>query len=323
MPRTKSAAGASTLSGAARGTKTGTASAFSLGTAARRTEGIGADTASKLAPGLYLVATPIGNLADVTLRALDVLRRTDAVLCEDTRVTAKLLARHGVAAATQPYHDHNAERVRPAILARLKAGAALALVSDAGTPLVSDPGYKLVRAALAEGIAVTVVPGASAALTALLGSGLPPDRFLFAGFLPPKAAARRRTLEEIKDVGATLIVYESAPRLAESLADMAEILGPRPAAVARELTKLHEEVRRDDLAALADHYRTAGPPKGELVLVVGPPPPAAASDAELDRALGVALAHKSLREAVEEVAVATGARRRQVYARALALKGGR
>jgi len=323
MPRSKSAAGASAPSGAAHGTKSGTASAFSLGNAARGAEGIEADTASKLAPGLYLVATPIGNLADVTLRALDVLRDADTVLCEDTRVTAKLLTRHGIAAATQPYHDHNAERVRPAIVARLKGGAALALVSDAGTPLVSDPGYKLVRAALAEGIAVTVVPGASAALAALLGSGLPPDRFLFAGFLPPKAAARQRTLEEIKDIDATLIVYESAPRLAESLADMAAILGSRPAAVARELTKLHEEVRRDDLAALADHYRTAGPPKGELVLVIGPPAAAAASDIELDRALGAALAHKSLREAVEEVAAATGARRRQVYARALALKGGR
>lgn len=323
MPRSKAAAGATALGRAARGTKTGPANAFSLGNAARGAEGTEADAASKLAPGLYLVATPIGNLADVTLRALDVLRGADAVLCEDTRVTAKLLARYGIAAATQPYHDHNAERVRPAILARLKAGAVLALVSDAGTPLVSDPGYKLVRAALADGIAVTVVPGASAALTALLGSGLPPDRFLFAGFLPPKAAGRQRALDELKDVAATLVFFESAPRLAESLADMAAMLGPRPAAVARELTKLHEEVRRDDLAALAAHYRTAGPPKGELVVVVGPPAPAAASESDLDRALGAALAHKSLREAVEDVAAATGARRRQVYARALALKGGR
>ncbi|HYL50125.1 MAG TPA: 16S rRNA (cytidine(1402)-2'-O)-methyltransferase [Stellaceae bacterium] len=323
MPRSKGAAGASALHSAGRGTKSGTASAFSLGNAARGAEGNRAEAASKLAPGLYLVATPIGNLADVTLRALDVLRVADAVLCEDTRVTAKLLARYGIAAVTQPYHDHNAERVRPAVLARLKAGAVLALVSDAGTPLVSDPGYKLVRAALADGIAVTVVPGASAALTALLGSGLPPDRFLFAGFLPPKAAARRRALEEIKDIAATLIFYESAPRLAESLADMAAILGPRPAAVARELTKLHEEVRRDDLASLAAHYHVAGPPKGELVLVVGPPAPAAATDTEIDRALGAALVHKSLREAVDDVAAATGARRRQVYARALALKGGR
>src|SRR5215469_583515 len=323
MPRSKGAAGASALSRAARGTKTGPANAFSLGNAARGAEGIETGAASKLAPGLYLVATPIGNLADVTLRALDVLHRADAVLCEDTRVTAKLLARYGIAATTQPYHDHNAERVRPAVLARLKTGAVLALVSDAGTPLVSDPGYKLVRAALAEGIAVTVVPGASAALTALLGSGLPPDRFLFAGFLPPKAAARQRTLDEIKDVATTLIFYESAPRLGESLADMAAILGPRPAAVARELTKLHEEVRRDNLAALAEHYSVAGPPKGELVVVVGPPMPATATDAELDRALGAALARKSLREAVDEVAAVTGARRRQVYARALALKGGR
>ena len=323
MPRSKGAAGASALSRTTRGTKTGPANAFSLGNAARGAEGIEADAASKLAPGLYLVATPIGNLADVTLRALDVLRSADAVLCEDTRVTAKLLARYGIAAATQPYHDHNAERVRPAILARLKAGAALALVSDAGTPLVSDPGYKLVRAALADGIAVTVVPGASAALTALLGSGLPPDRFLFAGFLPPKAAGRRRALDELKDIAATLVFFESAPRLAESLADMAAIFGPRPAAVARELTKLHEEVRRDDLAALAAHYRTVGPPKGELVVVVGPPAAAATSESDLDRALGAALAHKSLREAVEDVAAATGARRRQVYARALALKGGR
>ncbi|MGH7013729.1 MAG: 16S rRNA (cytidine(1402)-2'-O)-methyltransferase [Stellaceae bacterium] len=316
MPRSKDAAGA------ARGTKSGTASAFSLGNAARGAEGTEGAAASKLAPGLYLVATPIGNLADVTLRALAVLRGADAVLCEDTRVTAKLLARYGIVVATQPYHDHNAERVRPAILARLKAGVALALVSDAGTPLVSDPGYKLVRAALADCVAVTVVPGPSATLTALLSSGLPPNRFLFMGFLPPKAAARRRALEEIKDVAATLVCFESAPRLAECLADMAAVLGLRPAAVARELTKLHEETRRGDLAALAAHYRAAGSPKGELVLVIGPPEPAAASDADLDRALGSALAHKSLRAAVDDVASATGTRRRQVYARALALKGG-
>ena len=212
MPRSKDAAGASALSRAAHGTKTGPANAFSLGNAARGAEGIEAEAASKLAPGLYLVATPIGNLADVTLRALDVLRGADAVLCEDTRVTAKLLARYGIAATTQPYHDHNAERVRPAVLARLRTGGALALVSDAGTPLVSDPGYKLVRAAVADGIAVTVVPGASATLTALLGSGLPPDRFLFAGFLPPKAAGRRRALDELKDIAATLVFFESAPQ---------------------------------------------------------------------------------------------------------------
>ncbi len=317
MPRSKGAGGAE------RGTKLRTASANSLGNAARGAEGKGAGESSKLAPGLYLIATPIGNLADVTLRALDVLRGVDAVLCEDTRVTAKLLARYGIAAVTQPYHDHNAERARPAILARLKAGAALALVSDAGTPLVSDPGYKLVRDALAVGVAVTAVPGPSAALAALSSSGLPPDRFLFAGFLPAKTAARRRVLDDLKDVAATLLFFESAPRLAESLADMTEILGTRPAAVARELTKLHEEVRRGGLAELVAHYRAAGPPKGELVVVVGPPAPAAASDAELDRALDVALARKSLREAVDAVAAATGARRRHVYGRALAIKGGR
>lgn len=323
MPRSKGTAGATTLTGAARETKSGTASALSLGNAARGAEGIGETESSKLAPGLYLVATPIGNLADVTLRALAVLRGADAILCEDTRVTAKLLARYGIATTARPYHDHNAERVRPAILARLKAGAVLALVSDAGTPLVSDPGYKLVRAALADGIAVTAVPGPSAALAALLSSGLPPDRFLFAGFLPAKTAARRRALDELKAVAATLVFFESAPRLAECLADMVEILGSRPAAVARELTKLHEEVRRGDLAALAAHYRAAGPPKGELVLVIGPPAQTAASEAELDRALGTALARKSLRAAVAEVAAATGARRRHVYARALALKAER
>ena len=317
MPRSKGAVGAE------REAKSRTANTDSLGNAVAAAEGKGAARSSKLAPGLYLVATPIGNLADVTLRALDVLRGVDTVLCEDTRVTSKLLARYGIAAATQPYHDHNAERVRPEILARLKAGAALALVSDAGTPLVSDPGYKLVREALAAGVGVTAVPGPSAALTALLSSGLPPDRFLFAGFLPAKVVARRRTLEALKDVTATLLFYESAPRLAASLADMAASLGARPAAVARELTKLHEEVRRGSLAELAAHYRDSGPPKGELVIVVGPPVPAAASDAELDHALRAALARKTLREAVEDVAAASGARRRHVYVRALALKGGR
>lgn len=317
MPRSKGAVGAES------DTNSRTANADSLGNTAQGAEGKAAAEASKLAPGLYLVATPIGNLADVTLRALDVLRSVDAVLCEDTRVTSRLLARYGIAVATRAYHDHNAERVRPEVLARLKAGAALALVADAGTPLVSDPGYKLVRVALDAGIAVTAVPGPSAALTALLISGLPPDRFLFAGFLPTKAAARRRTLAEFKGVAATLIFFESAQRLAESLADMAESLGARPAAVARELTKLHEEVRRGTLAELEAHYCTSGPPKGEVVVVVGPPAPVAASDAELDHALGVALAHKNLRAAVEDVATATGARRRHVYARALALKGGR
>jgi len=270
------------------------------------------------------VATPIGNLRDITLRALDVLARVDAIICEDTRVTSTLAQRYGLGAERIAYHDHNAERVRPKLVARLAAGAALALVSDAGTPLISDPGFKLVRAALAAGIAVTAVPGASAALTALTVAGLPTDRFLFAGFLPAKSGARRRTLRELAAVRASLIFYETAPRLADALADMVAMLGDRPAAVARELTKLHEDIRRDGLSALAEHYRNAGPPKGEIVVIVGPPiAEAAATDADLDRQLASALRTASLKEASAAVAAATGLPRRQVYARALALQGKR
>ncbi len=255
------------------------------------------------------------------MRARDVLARVDAVACEDTRVTTKLLAMHGIKARLLQYHEHNAERVRPQLLARLRAGDAIALVSDAGTPLVSDPGYKLVREAAAEGLPVTAVPGASAVTTALILSGLPTDRFLFAGFLPPKENARRAALAELKAVPATLIWFETGPRLAASLRDAADILGARPAAVARELTKLHEEVRRDTLAALAAHYATAGAPKGEIVVVAGPPLPDAAPSADdLDARLRAALQQSSVREAAALVAAATGLPRRQVYARALALK---
>jgi 16S rRNA (cytidine1402-2'-O)-methyltransferase len=274
-----------------------------------------------LASGLYVVATPIGNAADITLRALEVLRAVDAVACEDSRVTAKLLARHGIAASLTPYHEHNAARVRPQILARLADGARIALVSDAGTPLVSDPGYKLVRDCIEAGIPVVPLPGPSAPLAALILSGLPSDRFLFAGFLPAKSAARRRALGELAAVPATLLFFESAPRLAESLADMAAVLGDRPAAVAREITKLFEECRRGRLAALADHYREAGPPKGEIVVVCG----GATGEAEaqigppLDEQLTAALARLSLKDAVAAVAAATGLPRKQVYARALAL----
>jgi 16S rRNA (cytidine1402-2'-O)-methyltransferase len=270
------------------------------------------------------VATPIGNLADITLRALDVLRRADAIICEDTRVTATLAQRYGLAAERIAYHDHNADWVRPKLIARLAAGAAMALVSDAGTPLISDPGFKLVREAVAAGIAVTAVPGASAALAALTVAGLPTDRFLFAGFLPAKSGARRRALRELAAVKASLIFYETAPRLADALADMLAMLGDRPAAVARELTKLYEEVRRDGLGALAEHYRSEGPPKGEIVVIVGPPgADAAATDQDLDAQLVSALKTASLREASAAVAAATGLPRRQVYARALALQGKR
>ena len=317
MPREKGAGAGK------RARKGGGTGAVSLAARDIGQEPIEAVQPSKLAPGLYVVATPIGNLGDVSLRALKTLASSDAVLCEDTRVTSKLLARFGISARTIPYHDHNAERARPEILRRLKAGEALALVSDAGTPLISDPGYKLVREAIKEGVAVTAIPGASAALAALVLSGLPPDAFAFAGFLPPKPAARKRVLQEWKSVRATLLFYESAPRLADSLADMAEMLGDRPAAVARELTKLYEEVKRGNLAELAAFYRAAGSPKGEVVVAVGPPEGESfpSQGPKLDRDLAAALARTSLRQAVAEVAAATGLPRRQVYARALQLKG--
>jgi 16S rRNA (cytidine1402-2'-O)-methyltransferase len=278
---------------------------------------------SKPAPGLYIVATPIGNAQDITLRALTLLATVDVIACEDTRVSVKLLRRHAIATRRVAYHDHNADAVRPKLLARLAAGQSVALISDAGTPLVSDPGFKLVREAVERGFAVTALPGPSAPLAALVLSALPADQFFFAGFLPAKEAARRRALAALKAVPATLLFLESAPRLAASLADMAAVLGDRPAAVARELTKLYEEVRRAPLGSLAAHYGGVPPPKGEIVVVVGPP--AASDDAvsadALDQALGVALARMSLKDASEAVAAATGLPRRAVYARALALAG--
>jgi 16S rRNA (cytidine1402-2'-O)-methyltransferase len=273
-----------------------------------------------LAPGLHLVATPIGNLGDITLRGLWVLRGVDRILCEDTRVTARLLARYGIDKPLDPYHDHNADRVRPAILAALQRGERLALVSDAGTPLISDPGFKLVRAALAEDLPVTAAPGPSAALTALILSGLPPDVFLFAGFLPPRPTARRRALANWPDLAATLIFFEGPSRLAAALADMAEILGERSAAVARELTKRHEEIRRGRLGALAEHYRSAGAPRGESVIVVGPPEIAAPVASDIDSRLRLLLAGRSLRDAVAQLAAETGIARRALYERALALQ---
>jgi 16S rRNA (cytidine1402-2'-O)-methyltransferase len=272
-----------------------------------------------LARALYLVATPIGNLGDITLRAIDTLAGSRAIACEDTRVTAKLLARHGISRPLIAYHDHNAARVRPQLLARLERGETIALVSDAGSPLVSDPGFKLVREALARGIVVTVVPGPSAAIAALQLAGLPADRFFFAGFLPAKAAARRSALRELAAVPGALVFFETAPRLASALADMAATLGPRPAAVARELTKMFEEVRRDSLSALAHHYAEAGAPKGEIAIVVAPPGDSRAA-VDVDRALQEALPRLSPSAAAAEVARATGLHRRDVYRRALALK---
>ena len=274
-----------------------------------------------LAPGLYLVATPIGNLRDITLRALDVLAAADLVLAEDTRVTAKLLTAYGLSKRLERYDEHAAARVRPRALEALADGARVALVSDAGTPLVSDPGYRLVTQALAAGAAVFPVPGPSATLAALGVAGLPTDRFLFAGFAPPRAAARRTFFDALKTIPATLIFFEGVSRLGASLADMASVFGPRPAAVARELTKLHETVVRGDLAALAADPALQAP-KGEAVIVVGPPAPAAPPPAaEVEAALAEALRRLSPADAAREVAVATGAPRRDLYRQALALKG--
>ena len=276
--------------------------------------------ASPLDPGLYVVATPIGNLADISLRALAILAGADAVLAEDTRVSRTLLAHYGIRTPVWPYHEHNAAQARPVALRRLSQGEALALISDAGTPLVSDPGYKLVAEAIAAGFAVTAAPGASAALAALCVAGLPTDRFFFEGFLPAKSAARRERLNALAAVPGTLIFYEAPSRLAETLADLAAELGPRPAAVARELTKLHEEVRRGRLDALAEEYAALGPPKGEIVILVGAADPRAAiSDADLDAEIKAALKTLSIKDASASVAARHGLPRRRVYARALAL----
>jgi len=276
--------------------------------------------ARELAPGLYLVATPIGNLSDVTLRALETLGAVEVIACEDTRVTRRLLERYAITTPFLTYHDHNAEIVRPRILARLEAGAAIALVSDAGTPLISDPGFKLVRAAQAAGHTVTAIPGASAVLTALTASGLPTDRFFFEGFLPSRADARRSRIDELAIVPATLIFFETGPRIAAMLDDVAARLGERPAAVCRELTKLHEEIRRGETTALALAYRDGAETRGEFVVVIGPPAKSERTEAiDLDGMLKRALATASLKDAVEAVAAATGQKRRVVYQRALTL----
>ena len=274
---------------------------------------------ARLAAGLHIVATPIGNLGDITLRALQALAGADLIACEDTRVTRKLLDRYAITTPLTPYHEHNAAKARPLLLRRLAEGAAIALVSDAGTPLISDPGYKLVRAARDAGHAVTALPGASALLAALAVAGLPTDQFLFAGFLPPKAAARRSRIAELASIPATLVLFETGPRLAATLADLAGGLGgAREAALCRELTKLHEEVRRGELATLAEAYAHVEP-RGEMVIVVAPPAAAPADTAAAESLLRQALARASLKDAVGEVAQATGLPRRQLYQRALAL----
>src|SRR6185437_6320563 len=275
--------------------------------------------AAKPPGGLYLVATPIGNLADIGLRALEILAGCDAIACEDTRVTRKLAERYGITRPLTPYHEHNAAEARPKLLARLARGEAIALVSDAGTPLISDPGYKLVRAAQEAGHAVTAIPGASSVLAALSVAGLPTNRFFFEGFLPAKQAARQKRITALANIPATLVLFESGPRLADALTDLAAGLGPRIAAICRELTKLHEEVRRGDLATLARDYAGGGETRGEIVIVIAPPEDAETQSADVDDMLRRALARVSLKDAVGEVALASGRPRREVYRRALEL----
>jgi len=276
--------------------------------------------APKPVPGLYLVATPIGNLADITLRALETLAGVDLIACEDTRITHRLTERYGIAAQLTPYHEHNAAAARPKILEKLAQGASVALVSDAGTPLISDPGFKLVREACAAGHAVIAIPGASSVLTALAVAALPTDRFFFEGFLPSKQTARRARLAELARIDATLVLFESGNRVQDTLADLAEIMGTREAAICRELTKLHEEISRAsiaELAAAADRLET----RGEFVLVIGPPAAGARvmAEHELDDVLRSSLERDSVKDAVAHAVEVSGRPRREVYARALEL----
>jgi len=277
-------------------------------------------TVSRPSAGLYLVATPIGNLGDITLRALETLAGCDVIACEDSRVTRKLADRFLISTPLTPYHEHNAQTARPKLLQRLSEGAAIALVSDAGTPLISDPGFKLVREVAAAGFAITPIPGPSAVLAALTVAGLPTDRFYFDGFLPPKQGARRTRLKELATIDATLILFEGGSRIADALADLAEVMGDREAAVCRELTKLHEDVRRaplHQLAADATRLET----RGEFVIVVAPP----AADArqlsadDVDDLLKGAMKTQSLKDAVAHAVELSGRPKREVYARALEL----
>ena len=274
-----------------------------------------------LAAGLYIVSTPIGNLRDISLRALDVLASVDLVLAEDTRVARKLLTAYGLNPQLRAYHDHNAAKTRPGVIDSLKNGSRIALISDAGTPLVSDPGFKLARDAIEAGSDVVAIPGASAPLAALAISGLPSDRFLFGGFLSPKPGARRKTLNSLKLVPATLIFFEGPSRLADSLADMLDILGDRPAVIARELTKKFEEARRGPLSELASAVAEDGPPRGEIVILIGPPIEGQdVSPQELDEAIRAAIKKMPVKQAAAEIAARYGLQRREVYNRALDLK---
>jgi 16S rRNA (cytidine1402-2'-O)-methyltransferase len=287
----------------------------------RAAEALARLVAEPLPTGLYIVATPIGNLSDITLRALAVLERADVIYCEDTRHSRTLLAHYAISRPLRAYHEHNAERERPQLLAQLAAGKAIALISDAGTPLISDPGYKLVREAIAAGHAVTSLPGASAVLTALAAAGLATDTFLFAGFLPTRQGARRTRLAELKAAPATLVFFEAPSRLADTLTDIAAILGQRETALARELTKLHEEIRRGAPAELAQWAADASP-RGEMVILVGPPSAdaAEATDDAITERLRALLPDLGLRDAAKAVADELGVPKARVYDLGLALK---
>src|SRR6266700_479827 len=280
-------------------------------------------TAPKALPGLHLVATPIGNLGDITVRALETLAGVDIIACEDTRVTRRLTERYAISALLKPYHEHNAALARPKILQRLAEGASIALVSDAGTPLISDPGFKLVREVCAAGHSVIAVPGPSSVLTALSVAALPTDRFFFEGFLPAKEHARRARLAELARIDATLVMFESGNRVQDTLADLADIMGARDGAVCREMTKLHEDIRRAPLAELA---RSAGTleTRGEFVLVIGPLPKDAQvmAEQELDELLRSQLLQGSVKDAVAHAVELSGRPRREIYARALELAKG-
>lgn len=280
------------------------------------------EIARPLQPGLYLVATPIGNLADISLRALAVLARADLIAAEDTRHSRKLLSHFGIKCELAPYHEHNAAKERPRLIARIRAGFSVALISDAGTPLISDPGYKLVREALEAGLTVTSIPGASAVMAGLTSAGLPTDTFLFAGFLPPKAGPRRKRLEELKPVPATLVFFETASRLNATLFDMAQIFGAREAAVAKELTKLHESIAHGTPAELAAQIESSAELKGEFVVLVGPPSPdeGLVGDDAIVASLKLALEHESFRDAVRSVAERFDLKRSRVYELGLALE---
>lgn len=276
-----------------------------------------------LSPGLYLVATPVGNLGDITLRGLDVLKGASLIVCEDTRITGRLLKAYGIKAPRLlAYNDHNAGQRRPEILRSLDKGEVVAMVSDAGTPLVSDPGYKLVRECIDPGYPVTGVPGASAPLLALQLSGLPSDSFSFLGFLPPRRKGRQQALKQWAGTPGSLVIFESAPRLTAMLEDMVSVLGNRSAAIARELTKMYEEVRRGDLESLLAHYRESGPPKGEIAVVVGPAGEDSGEGAvNLEEELSGALQHMSVRDAAAFVAEKTGKPKKEVYGAALKMTG--